>query len=382
MNDIHRRADAPDVSPPTPPPPPRRSGPSPIGAAVVLLMLGALAAAGYWYVALRPGGGQPAGPGAPADFKMPVEAMPVRVGPVVVEVRAVGSLMSNESVLIAPEIAGRVSALPIEEGVWIEAGTPVAELDSEVYRAELAQAEANLVLSEQNQRRAEDLVKQGAGTQRALDEANAALANDRARVELARARLAKTRLAAPFGGVLGMRRVSLGAYVDAGDPIINLEQIDPLKLEFRVPEAALAAVAPGRPVALRVDAVPGRTFTGAIYAIDPLIDESGRSIAVRARVPNPDGALRPGLFARVSVIVERREHALLVPERAIVPIGEETFVFRVVEDVATMTKVRLGKRQDGEVEVVEGLGEADVIITDGLLKIGDGMPVAVVPPPS
>jgi membrane fusion protein (multidrug efflux system) len=300
----------------------------------------------------------------------------------VVEVRAVGSLRSNESVLIAPEIAGRIGAIAVEEGAPVEAGAPIATLDYAVYEAELAQAEASLVLSRQNHKRAEELVAKGAGTQRALDEAKAALAHDRAAVDLARARLAKTQVVAPFAGVLGMRRVSVGAYVNAGDPIINLEQIDPIKVDFRVPEAALATVAPGRPIAITVDSLPGRTFEGTIMAVDPLVDEAGRSIVVRARLPNPDGVLKPGLFARVAVIVERRDQALLVPERAIVPFGEDNFVFRVVDGVAAMTKVTLGQRQAGEVEILDGVSAEDTVVTDGLLKIGDGSPVAVIPPAS
>jgi membrane fusion protein (multidrug efflux system) len=360
--------------------PPRRF--SVVGIVLFLAVLGAAAAAGYWYVALRPTGDPAAAMAPPADFAMPVEAHPVRVGPVVVEVRAVGSLRSNESVLIAPEIAGRIGAIAVEEGAPVEAGAPIATLDYAVYEAELAQAEASLVLSRQNHKRAEELVAKGAGTQRALDEAKAALAHDRAAVDLARARLAKTQVVAPFAGVLGMRRVSVGAYVNAGDPIINLEQIDPIKVDFRVPEAALATVAPGRPIAITVDSLPGRTFEGTIMAVDPLVDEAGRSIVVRARLPNPDGVLKPGLFARVAVIVERRDQALLVPERAIVPFGEDNFVFRVVDGVAAMTKVTLGQRQAGEVEILDGVSAEDTVVTDGLLKIGDGSPVAVIPPAS
>ncbi|MSP83367.1 MAG: efflux RND transporter periplasmic adaptor subunit [Alphaproteobacteria bacterium] len=352
------------------------------GPVLVVLVLGLMAGAGYWYLAPR-WDRQPATEAAPpAAFAMPVEAVGVRMGPVVVEVHAIGTLRSNESVWLAPEIAGRLDSIIGEEGTWIAAGTNIAELDSDVYRAELEQAEAGLRLSEQNHRRATELVAQGAGTQRALDESTATLAYDRAAVELARARLAKTTITAPFEGILGMRRVSIGAYLSPGDPMINLEQINPLKLEFRVPESALAAVTPGRPITITVDSIPDRAFEGEIYAVDPLVDAQARSVVVRAHVPNPEVLLRPGLFTRVAVTVERRDRAALVPERAIVPLGEDSYVFRVVEGTAKMTKVRLGQRQEGDVEILEGLSPDDVVVTDGLMKIGDGMPVAVVPPPS
>jgi membrane fusion protein (multidrug efflux system) len=174
----------------------------------------------------------------------------------------------------------------------------------------------------------------------------------------------------------------VGAYVNPGDPIINLEQIDPLKVDFRVPESALAIASPGREIAITVDALPGQSFTGQIYAVDPLVDQQGRSVVVRARIPNPDGTLRPGLFTRVAVIVERRPQAVLVPERAIVPFGEDSYVFRVIDGKAALTKVGTGLRQQGEVEIVEGLAEGDVVVSDGLLKIGDGSPVTVIPEPT
>ncbi|MEX2647439.1 MAG: efflux RND transporter periplasmic adaptor subunit [Alphaproteobacteria bacterium] len=378
MNDVETR---PPVGTDGPQPMTERRKSGWIGILAVVLVLVGLAGGGTWYITNDPSGGVPAGP-PPGSFAAPVEAGAVRLGTVVIDVAAVGSLRSNESVWIAPEIAGRVEDIPAQEGADVEAGAPVVALDARIYRAELAQAEASLALSEQNHRRAEELVANGAGTQRALDEARASLAHDRAAVDLAKARLEKTRIAAPFAGVLGMRRVSAGAYVSPGDPIINLEQIDPLKIDFRVPESALSAVAPGGSIEITVDALPGRSFGGTIYAVDPLVDEAGRSVVVRARVPNPDRALRPGLFARVAVIVERRDDAVLVPERAIVPFGEDSYVFRVVDGAAKLTKVVLGQRQDGEVEIREGLGAGDVVITDGLLKIGDGAPVAVVEPPA
>lgn len=378
MNDVETR---PPVGADGPQPMTERRGSGWIGTLTVVLVLVGLAGGGTWYITNDRSGGAPAAPPAGA-FAVPVEAGPVRIGTVVIDVAAVGSLRSNESVWIAPEIAGRVEDIPAQEGADVEAGAPVVALDARIYRAELAQAEASLALSEQNHRRAEELVAQGAGTQRALDEARASLAHDRAAIDLAKARLEKTRIAAPFAGVLGMRRVSTGAYVSPGDPIINLEQIDPLKIDFRVPESALAAVAPGGSIEITVDAIPGRSFGGEIYAVDPLVDEAGRSVVVRAHVPNPDRALRPGLFARVAVIVERRDDAILVPERAIVPFGEDSYVYRVVDGAAALTKVVLGQRRDGEVEIREGLGARDVVITDGLLKIGDGAPVTVVEPPA
>jgi membrane fusion protein (multidrug efflux system) len=133
----------------------------------------------------------------------------------------------------------------------------------------------------------------------------------------------------------------------------------------------------GQPLYVSVDALPGEQFEGSVYAVDPQVDEAARNITLRATLPNRNGKLRPGLFARVSLIVARHENAVLIPERALVPMAEDQFVFRVVDGKAVMTKVALGERVGNEVEIVEGLKAGDTVITDGVLKIRDGSPVSL-----
>src|SRR5690606_1248780 len=217
-----------------------------------------------------------------------VEAVPVRVGTVTRTITAVGTLQSNESVILRPEIAGRIAEIHFREGERVAAGAPLVTLDDSVYRAELAQAEAGLNLSRQNSQRAQELFQRRVGTARTRDEAMAALRASEAEVALARARLEKTRLTAPFSGVLGLRRVSVGDYVIPGQDSGNLENIDPIKVDFRVPEPALRDIQVGQSVEVQVDAFPGETFTGEAYAIDPRIDADGRSVVIRARLENDD----------------------------------------------------------------------------------------------
>jgi membrane fusion protein (multidrug efflux system) len=176
-----------------------------------------------------------------------------------------------------------------------------------------------------------------------------------------------------------LRRVSVGDFVNMGDDIVNLEQIDPLKADFRVAESYLGAVRPGQRIELGVDAFPGQAFTGEVYAIDPLIDESGRSILLRARLPNPEHVLRPGLFARVTLVLNERENAIQVPEQALVPQGQDQFVFKVVDGKAAFTKVEVGIRREGMVEITAGLGPKDEVVTAGQLKIRDGAEIAPLP---
>jgi membrane fusion protein (multidrug efflux system) len=309
-----------------------------------------------------------------------VDAVRVEVAPVATDVSAVGSLLSNESVIVRPEIAGRITSIHFTEGTAVAEAAPLFSLDDSVVSAELVQAEAKLRLSQRNYDRATELHRGGAGTARALDEARWTLDNDVAAVALAKVRLAKTRIAAPFAGIVGLRRVSIGDYVLAGQHLVNLESIHPIKVDFRVPERYLPAVSVDQQLAVQVDAFPGRSFEGRVYAFDPLVDTGGRSIAIRARVPNPDGVLRPGLFARISLVVSRRERALIVPEEAIVPLGGERFVYRIVDGVARLTRVELGLRRPGRVEIVDGLGADDVVVTAGQVKLRDGQAVTLANP--
>jgi membrane fusion protein (multidrug efflux system) len=352
---------------------------------IAVVALGILAGGGYGLWQLRQNAGQGAnvarGPGGPpGGFAVPVEAEPVRIARVAEEILAVGSIRSNESVLLRPEVAGRIASIAFVEGQPVRAGDTLVQLDDSVPRAELSQAEANLALTRANAARAQELYARGAGSAANRDQATAALRTGEASVELARARLGKFRLVAPFDGIAGLRRASPGEFVNVGQEIVNIESIDPIKVDFRVPEVALASLRVGQALAVRVDAFPDRSFAGEIYAIDPAADAAGRSIAIRARIPNPDGALRPGLFARVVLTVREEPQAVLVPEAAVVPFGGRILVMKVVDGRAAPQPVTLGLRRDGLVQITEGLAAGDVVITAGQMKAQPGAAVAVIPP--
>jgi membrane fusion protein (multidrug efflux system) len=308
-----------------------------------------------------------------------VEVATVRAGRITSRVAAIGTLQADQSVVIQPEIPGKVTRVGFREGDRVAAGAVLVELDRSVLAAELEQARAARVLAEANYRRADSLARQGSGTARARDEAAAAFETTSAAVELMTARLAKATIAAPFGGVVGLSDVTVGRLLAVGERIVNLESIDPLKVDFRVAETFLGAVQVGQVIALTVDAYPGRTFEGRVYAIDPLVDVNGRAIRLRARLPNADLMLRPGIFARVQLVVDVRDNALLLPEAAIVPQGQDRFVFRVEAGRAKWVKVTLGERRTGEIEVREGLKAGDTVVTAGQLKLFDGASVEVLP---
>lgn len=338
-------------------------------AALFVLLLGAC----------TPQGGNNASAGPAAAPKEPppvaVEAMAVTRGPVSATITAVGTLQAEESVVIRPEIAGLVTEIAFDEGRPVARGATLIRLEDSILRAELAQAEADLALAKSDYERNLDLFKKGSGSARARDQATAELEATTARVALARARLDKTRIRAPFGGLLGLRQVSVGDYVTPGQEIVNLEDVDPVKVDFRVPEVFLSRLHAGQALSVEVDAFPGQTFTGEVYALDPRIEAQGRSIALRARIANPERVLRPGLFARVTLVTAQREDALLVPEEAVFAQGDQQFVYRISDGKAALTPVRLGDRQGALVEVVEGVAAGDQVVSAGHHKLRDGAPV-------
>lgn len=321
---------------------------------------------------------QQAAAGKPAAG--PARALPVKVatvgtGTVVDAVSAVGTLLASESVMIRPEVDARIAVIHFQEGQLVRKGDALVSLDAGETEAQLASAVAAANLNRSRLKRAEELQARNFISAQALDEARENVNQSNARETELRAKLAKTVVRAPFEGVTGLRQVSPGAYVKAGQDIARLEGIGVLKLDFRIPEVYLRRVKAGQSVAVGVDAYPGEQFTGSIYAIEPAVDESTRTVLLRARLPNPGARLKPGMFARVNIELERRDNALLVPEQAIVPRSDGRHVYRVVEGKAKLVKVETGVRRTGEVEIMKGLDAGDTIVVDGQLKLQDGAPV-------
>lgn len=317
--------------------------------------------------------------GGPGGRPVPVEVATARQAQTTQDIRSVGSLQSDETVRLASEIAGRVVEINFAEGQPVKQGEVMVRLDDALAKAELAQAQARLMLATANNARAQTLSRTGNVTERAQDEARATFDTATAEVELAKTRIDKHLIRAPFAGVAGIRTVSVGAFLGPGAAIVNIEKIDQLKVDFKVPEIHLAAVAIGQEVTVTVDALPDRTFKGAIYAIDPAIDVNGRALSIRARLTNEGKALRPGLFARINVRGRQVRDVVMVPEGAIVPRGGETLIFAVENGKAVETQVTLGERRNGEVAVTEGLKPEARVVIAGQQRLRDGAAVEVVP---
>lgn len=359
----------------TPSQPPNRSKVLLCSVLTLLAILGA-----GTFLLLRPASTAEATAQAPAGPPpMPVEVTEVTVAAAESELTAVGSLQSNESVMLSTEIAGRIDKITFAEGQTISRGQALVQLDAAIPKAQLDQAEASRALSEANYKRAESLLKDRAIAQRERDEAYAQWQLDEASLRLAKAQWEKTRIVAPFGGTLGLRKVSVGDYIQPGQPLVNLEDISKLKVEFRIPEKFSAQVKVGQQVKLAADAFPDRSFIGKVYAIDPQVEEKSRSLVIRGLLENRDGVLRPGQFVQVLLGVATRAEALFIPEQALISQPKAQMVFKVVEGAAQMVPVQTGMRKKGWVEVTSGLAVGDVIITGGHQKIGPGSPVQPMP---
>lgn len=322
--------------------------------------------------AARPGGG-----GAPGGQPPParVETARVQAADLALEAAAVGSLRSNESVVLRPEVPGRIAAISFRDGTAVARGDLLVALDAAMQAAEVDQARASLGLAQANFKRSQDLFARTFISQQALDNAEATLKVQEAALALAQAKFERTRLRAPFAGIVGIRNVSVGDYVKEGQDLVNLEDIATLKIDFRLPESYLPQLRTGQQLEVASDALPGQVFPAVLEAINPLVEAGGRAIALRARMANREGLLRPGMFVRVRLIFEQRSNVLLLPEQAVVPDSKQPYVYRVVDGQARRTPVRTGMRRDALVEVVEGLGAGDEVVTAGQMKLRDGAAV-------
>ena len=293
-------------------------------------------------------------------------------------VEALGTTRANESVEIRPQISQRITAVRFEEGAAVEAGEALVELRDAEARAAMAAARAALLESEGQLRRARQLIETRAISAAVLEQRTARRDADRAALDTAEIMLADTVVRAPFGGRAGLRRVSVGALVTPETVITTLDDTDPMKLDFDVPETALARLEPGLPVTARSAAWPEHRFEGEVISIDTRVDPVSRTLTVRARLPNGDGRLLPGMFLTVKLLREDVS-ALLIPEQGIVPEQSRQFVWVVGGDGRVEKReVRTGRRRPGLVEVLSGLAAGERVIVEGTQKARHGAPAEVV----
>lgn len=360
---------------------------------VVFAVIGLAAASGAaWWLqspsqASRPDAAAPQAQSAPQGGGKPVmvEATAVRQMALRDDAEAVGSLRSRRSVVLRPEISGRITQLNFRDGQRVRKGQLLVQLDDQLPRAQVQQSRAELSIARANHKRNQELVAQGFISQRSVDESAANLEVAEAKLALAEATAQRLRVVAPFDGVAGIRGVNVGDYLKDGADIVNVEDLDAVYVDFRLPERLQNKVKPGQLARVAFDALPGVQYSAVVQAINPQIDADGRSIAVRGCIDNRRLQLRPGMFARVTAVFGERADARVIPEEAIVPDGASPYVLRIVpgkeegSKIAKRTPVRLGARTPGFVEVVDGLAPGDVVVTAGQQRLArDGLAVRVV----
>ncbi len=311
---------------------------------------------------------------------MPVEQAAVTEGTVTDRLDAVGTIDAIDAITVVSEVDALVRELPFHEGASIQSGSLIAQLDDTQLRAELARAEALRDQRKVTFDRIKSLADKGALAPQELDDATAALKIADAELSMIHARLAKTRIVAPFDGVVGSRRVSPGAFVRAGTPITDLTQLTELKVSFTAPERFYPMIRRQAPVTVSTTAFPGLDFRGTIEVIEPVVDKLTRSVRIIAHVSNPQQKLRPGMSANVTAVLNTRERALLIPDEAIFAEGNQTLVFAVKPDsTVTRVPVELGVRQSQMVEVLNGLEPGMMVVRAGHQKLGEGSKVMPIP---
>jgi membrane fusion protein (multidrug efflux system) len=318
----------------------------------------------------KPGGGRP-----PFGGPVQVIAEPVSRQLLVKVTEALGTARANESVTLTASLNETVRRINFEDGDFVEAGDVLVELSDEEEEAQFAEARANLDEARRQLARLEDLDKQGIAATSDVDGARSQAEAAQARLNTVLARLADRLIRAPFSGVLGFREVSPGTLLMSGDPITTLDDVSQIKLDFTVPETILNQMKPGSKILARSASWGDREFTGVVRAVGSRVDPVTRAVLVRALIPNDDRALRPGMLLTVRVVTEEKQ-AFMLPERVVVQVGKQAFVYVVdSKNVAHKLAVQLGTRQAGNVEIVSGISEGDRIVTQGVIKLRDGVPV-------
>ena len=300
---------------------------------------------------------------------------------------AVGSVAAVQGVMIGAEMSGTVKNIAFESGATVRAGELLVELDSSVEQAQLRSALASADLARLNLERARELREKKMMSQADLDSAEAQAKQANAQIDNIRAVIAKKTIRAPFAGRTGIRQVNLGQFLDNGAAIVTLQSLDPVYVDFALPQQNLAQLGAGMAVRVTTDAFPGQSFEGKLTAINPEVDAVTRNVRLQATLANPAGKLRPGMYVNVAAVLPQMERVLMIPATAVLyaPYGDSVFVVEDKKDektgatgkVLNQRFVRLGKARGDFVVVTSGLEVDQTIVTTGVFKLRNGMSVVI-----
>lgn len=318
------------------------------------------------------------GPSAamPSMPPMPVDVAAARLEAVTDPVRATGRIEALQAVELRADEEGRITRILFREGQRVAAGAPLVRIDDALLRAQAERAQADLDLAVQQLERARRLREQNASAPADLERAEAAARSAQAAVALLRLQIARSTVRAPFAGVVGQRFVSTGDYVTSATRLLTLQTVDPQHAVIQVPERYATLLRDGQTVEFTVAAQPGRVFTSRVEFIDPVVQPDTRTILVKARAPNPDRLLKPGMFIEARLATTTRGNAVVIPEDAVQPLRTANIVWAVVDGKASRRIVQLGVRSQGSVEVLSGVAAGELVVVGGLERMGEGLPLA------
>ncbi len=324
------------------------------------------------------GGSEERVAGSGAAPPMAVQVHVLRAEPLDNSIITTGTLMANEEVELVSELAGRVTMIGFQEGGNVSAGQVLVRINDDELQAQARKAEANLKLGKDDEGRKKQLLAVSGISQEQYDVSQAQLAALQADADDLRARIAKSTIRAPFNGKVGLRSISEGGFVGSNTLIAKLQQTDPMKVEFAVPERYGRIMRPGATINFTMEGDTG-TYIGEVYAVDPSVDATTRTVKVRARSSNKDGMLIPGSFAKVDVRLERIDDALIVPAEALIPDIQGQKVLLMKGGKVVSARVQLGIRSANSVQLTSGVLPGDSVIVTGLLALRDGAAVRPIP---
>lgn len=295
--------------------------------------------------------------------------------------QSVGSLVATNGINVSTEVNGIVSEIVFTSGQQVEQGQVLVRLDDDVDEAALEALRAERKLAQIQFSRSDDLLKKRVISKSEFDEAEAQLDASKARAKQQEAIIKRKVIRAPFAGLAGIRQVNLGQFIEAGNPIVSLQALDPIYVDYTLPERYLSRMKTGQVVNIQLDAIPDRIFTGEISAMNPGIDTGTRTLKIRATLENPDKLMRPGMFAKVETITDEAQPVLTLPRTAISFNTYGNFVFVINKNEQGMLMVKRTPVETGEIRngriAIKGLPEGTQVVRTGLVKIRDGMPVTI-----
>ena len=314
------------------------------------------------------------GGGFGGGFAMPVEVAIAVTDTVVDEIVAVGEVEAVQAIELRPEVEGRLVDIMVREGTEVARGTPLFKVDDAELRAQVARLQADLDLAEQALARTRELIERNASATADLELAQANARSARAQLQLQQVRLNRTVVRAPFAGIVGERLVSIGDYLTTSSRLTTLQTVDPQRAAFRIPERYADKLAVGQQVTFRV-AASQTEFTGIVDFVNPVVQLPGRTITVKASVPDPDRALKPGMFIEARLATDIRGDAVVIPEDAVLPLQGVTLTWVIVDGTATRREVELGVRTPGFVEILSGVESGEQVVVGGLERLSEGAQV-------